>query len=125
MINKVRDHPNNIVSKDHLGNIFPTRKAMCEHWGISCAMFVSRLDRGMTIEQALTTGYKLKREIVINNRHYLSATVACKALGLNPTSYNTYRTKYKLSREAIIYKMLLNKERKEEKERKEKKEVLK
>lgn len=113
MINKVREHPNNIISKDHLGNVFPTMKAMCEHWGQSYGTVSYRLERGLSMKEALTT--KREREIVIDKKHYRSATEACLKLGLNLGTYNVYRTRFKMGREEAIFKMLLNKERREKK----------
>lgn len=42
-------------SRDHLGRDFPTLKAMAKAWNISAQAVARRLDRGWTIEKALTT----------------------------------------------------------------------
>ena len=115
MINEVREHPNNIISKDHLGNIFPTIKAMCEYWGLTYKIVLYRLNHGMTIKEALTTKEN-KRQIIIDKKSYRSATEACLKLGLNLCTYNTYRSRFKMGREEAIFKLLLNKERMEKKE---------
>jgi len=41
--------------KDHLGKSFDTYTAMCEHWGTNHTRVKSRLTRGMSLEEALTT----------------------------------------------------------------------
>ena len=38
---------------DHLGNVFKSKSAMLEHYGVSREVFKSRLKRGDTLEQAL------------------------------------------------------------------------
>lgn len=43
---------------DHLGNEYESKKAMCEHYGISPATFCKRLERGYTLEEALTTPFR-------------------------------------------------------------------
>ena len=40
---------------DHLGNTFPTRKALAEHYGISDATLAYRLKNGLSMKEALTT----------------------------------------------------------------------
>lgn len=47
--------------KDHKGNVYSTRKAMCRAYGIHCNTFLFRIKKGMTLEQALTTA---KHEMV-------------------------------------------------------------
>lgn len=49
--------------KDHLGNVFNTIKEMCAYWGVNYSTFMNRIDRGYTLEDALT-GFNLK----INSR---------------------------------------------------------
>lgn len=39
--------------KDHLGNEFPSKKAMCEYWHVPRNVFFSRLRAGKTLEEAL------------------------------------------------------------------------
>ena len=48
----------NVTSKDHLGNEFATRAAMCRYWGISYFAFVFRMINGWELERALTTPVK-------------------------------------------------------------------
>ena len=52
----------NIPCKDHLGNEFPTKKAMCAHWGINAVTFSSRWNNGWTLEEALTAPTKTIRK---------------------------------------------------------------
>lgn len=47
-------HKNHIIT-DHLGNIFPTVKHMCEHWNIPPYVYNGRIEIGWSKEKALTT----------------------------------------------------------------------
>lgn len=40
--------------KDHLGNLYRSRREMCEHYGLTYDTVFLRLKRGMTLEEALT-----------------------------------------------------------------------
>ncbi len=116
MINKVREHPNNIISKDHLGNEFPTMKDMCEYWGQSYSTVLYRLEHGLSMKEALTMKRrKFGKKVVINKKRYPSYTKACRALGLNVNTFNSYRTKFKMRAEDVINKMLVSKMRREKK----------
>lgn len=44
-----------IPSTDHLGQEFPSFSAMAAHWGHPRARVLRRLQRGRTLEEALTT----------------------------------------------------------------------
>ena len=39
------------IYKDHLGNEFPSKTAMCEHYGVTCTTFDNRINS--SIEKAL------------------------------------------------------------------------
>lgn len=43
-----------MIAKDHLGKVYPSLKAMATAWGISVKLLSDRLDRGMSVEGALT-----------------------------------------------------------------------
>lgn len=40
--------------KDHLGNEFASRAKMCRAWNVPVTTFVHRIEKGMSIEEALT-----------------------------------------------------------------------
>lgn len=40
---------------DHLGNNFPSKTAMCKHYGVSKQLFFNRIQIGWSVEDALTT----------------------------------------------------------------------
>ena len=42
------------ICKDHTGQEFPSLAAMARAWGLSPSMLQGRLDRGLTMEEALT-----------------------------------------------------------------------
>lgn len=52
-----------ITCKDHLGNVFPSLKAMTKHYGVSVYTYQSRLRKGWSKERALTTAVK-SRQVV-------------------------------------------------------------
>lgn len=49
---------------DHLGQEFNTASEMCEHWGILFSTYKYRLDKGYSLEEALTQGYNEGRRVV-------------------------------------------------------------
>ena len=49
--------------KDHLGNVFPNKQAMCEHYGISTDTFNKRRnEKHMSLKEALTTPARKTRD---------------------------------------------------------------
>lgn len=53
---------------DHLGNKYDNRKLMCEAYGISSDTFKSRLERGWTIEKALTAPITQADDVIQGHR---------------------------------------------------------
>lgn len=49
-----------VTCSDHLGNTFPTKSEMLEHWGMSKSTFDGRLRRGWSLEEALIGKRKVK-----------------------------------------------------------------
>ena len=45
-----------VACKDHLGNVYYTFTDMCNFWGAKYSTFISRLTRGLSIEECLTIG---------------------------------------------------------------------
>ena len=45
-----------VQCKDHLGNVYYTFTDMCNFWGAKYSTFISRLTRGLSIEECLTIG---------------------------------------------------------------------
>lgn len=50
-----------ISCKGHLGNVFPSLKAMTKHYGVPVYTYQNRLQKGWSKERALTTLYKPKK----------------------------------------------------------------
>lgn len=42
-----------VQCKDHLGTVYYTFTDMCEHWQVKYSTFISRLNRGLSIEECL------------------------------------------------------------------------
>lgn len=53
----------NTISKDHLGNVYPSIYAMCKHWGVRDSTFIHRIQKGMSIKKALTTPVKSNKQM--------------------------------------------------------------
>ena len=51
-----------VACKDHLGNEFCTFTDMCKRWGVKYTTFISRLNRGLSIEECLKIGRICKRK---------------------------------------------------------------
>lgn len=45
-----------VACKDHLGNVYYTFTDMCKHCGVKYTTFISRLNRGLSIEECLKKG---------------------------------------------------------------------
>lgn len=45
-----------VQCKDHLGTVYYTFTDMCDHWGVKFSTFISRLNRGLSIEECLKKG---------------------------------------------------------------------
>lgn len=45
-----------VACKDHQGNVYYTFTDMCNHWGVKYSTFISRLSRGLSIEECLKKG---------------------------------------------------------------------
>lgn len=88
--NGYKSEGKNIECKDHLENIFPTRKAMCEFWGIPSNSFVVRLQKGWSLEKALTTPFKKHKGIVYEGKHYKSQKELAEVLGVSSNKVRWY-----------------------------------
>lgn len=51
-----------VACKDHLGTVYCTFTDMCSHWGAKYTTFISRLNRGLSIEECLKKGRIYKRK---------------------------------------------------------------
>lgn len=45
-----------VQCKDHLGNVYHTFTDMCNNWGVKYYTFISRLNKGLSIEKCLKKG---------------------------------------------------------------------
>lgn len=51
-----------VACKDHLGTVYWTFRDMCSHWSVKYSTFISRLNRGLSIEECLKKGRICKRK---------------------------------------------------------------
>ena len=71
-----------MLAKDHLGRTYKSFAAMCRAWGVISATVAARLDRGLSIEEALTKK-SWSREHVINGHTYSSVDEFCKVYDIS------------------------------------------
>ena len=67
-------------TRDHLGNVYKSRKELCEAWGIPEDVFLNRLNRGDTMKETLEVVFgRFKLPLVdLENRKYESCIDLCK-----------------------------------------------
>lgn len=70
-----------MLAKDHLGRTYKSFAAMCRAWGLDSRTVGKRLDRGLSIEDALTRK-QWSREHIINGHTYSNVDEICKAYGI-------------------------------------------
>lgn len=79
-------------STDHLENEFPSRKKMCEHYGIPVTLFVTRTEKlGWDLEKALTTPPHATEWIPVegpDGKMYENVAQMCKELGISRSAYD-------------------------------------
>lgn len=84
-------------SVDHLGNMFPSIKAMCRHWGVNQATFSCRVHAGWTLEQALTgegptrEGHNCRPCVDHLGQEFPSVTAMCRHWGVSPEMFRHRR----------------------------------
>lgn len=65
LVEKVNKTNGGSSCKDHLGNQYKSKMAMCRAYGISYNVFTYRIrDGGMSIEEALTTPVKKQKDAI-------------------------------------------------------------
>lgn len=89
---------NEISSKDHLGQEFPSLSAMARHWGLKPDMLWYRLEKGWTMKEALTTPKipasqrnKNSRCKDHTGREFVSKVAMCAAWGIKLNTFCTRR----------------------------------
>lgn len=74
--------------KDHLGNEFPSMRAMAEHYGLRSQTLISRLKRGMALEKALEIKSGDARSVKDHTgKKFVSQEAMCRAWGIRPVTY--------------------------------------
>lgn len=81
---------------DHTGQTFRSQAAMCKAWGISPQAYLTRINNGWSLEEALTTPVA-SRSAHISERsctdhkgtEYPSHAAMCKHWGVNYTTYTS------------------------------------
>lgn len=77
---------------DHLGQEFPSKKEMCEAWGLRVGTFEKRLKSGFTLEEALTRDPSIKGVTPTpvtdhTGQKFPSVKAMCERWGIKPDMY--------------------------------------
>lgn len=82
-----------MLARDHLGKTYKSFSAMCRAWGVGRVTVEKRLERGLSMEEALTRK-QWSREHIINGHAYSNVDEVCKAYGI--AKRNMYYRLYEL-----------------------------
>ena len=70
-----------MLARDHLGRTYKSFSAMCRAWRVGRVTVIKRLERGLSIAEALTRK-PWSREHIINGHIYSNVDEVCKAYGI-------------------------------------------
>lgn len=80
----------NRIHTDHLGNTYPTVGAMCDQYGVKESVYRSRVNKGWTVEEALTGNRKDREGEGVEDHlgnHYRSVSEMCRVYGIRPDNF--------------------------------------
>lgn len=102
MYDIIASHMNGVTKKDHLGNVYQSEAEMCKHYDISIVKFRDRLNKGYSLEKALTYkgGQRKKVKDHLGNE-YDSIKSMCEHYNINNVTYSN-RIKYGWSLEKAL-----------------------
>lgn len=92
-----------MIAKDHLGKTYKSFSDMCKAWGVIDSTVAARLERGLSIKEALTKK-PWSREHVVNGHTYKNVTEVCKAYGISRRKMNYRLYELGLSLEEAVNK---------------------
>ena len=101
--------------QDYNGKVFPSKAAMCDHYGVKTSFFDYRRKQGMPLKQCLTP-YKhefcnIENGFEYNGIEYKSLRDCCNKLEINyHTVYNKITVKCYKPKEAIEYVLMKKKQ---------------
>lgn len=74
---------------DHLGNEFPSTKAMCQHYGITVSVYHNRIKLGWSIKSILTRATRAKTHKAYDHlgNEFPSITTMCQHYGITRSAY--------------------------------------
>jgi hypothetical protein len=89
---------------DHTGKTFKSQAEMAVYYGIAPGLYAKRISRGMSMEEALTTPLRIKREkFYINGKKFNSKKELCDYYNISTDKFNKY-VSLGLTAEEIISK---------------------
>lgn len=83
--------PDPVACVDHEGRTWPSKNAMCRHYGVTRYCFESRIQRGWTLEQALTGDIRINAKNCEDHTGKPFPSAALMALYLGFPSYAFHR----------------------------------
>ena len=93
--------------RDHLGNEFPSKMAMCSFWNITPAVLDRRINYyGFSFKEALETPLRFNSNIICydhNGKRYKSKSFMCRCFGIERRLYD-YRISHGWSKEEALTK---------------------
>lgn len=76
------------ICKDHTGREFKSQAEMCRYWNVEQSTFLFRLDKGMSLAEALTKeSIRNKTYEGPDGRQFESLTAMCNAYGISIDTY--------------------------------------
>ena len=76
---------------DHTGKTFKSQAEMAVYYGIAPGLYAKRISRGMSMEEALTTPLRIKREkFYINGKKFDSKKELCDYYKISTDKFNKY-----------------------------------
>ena len=93
-----------VPCKDHLGNEYPTTRAMCEAWNIDYDLYLARLRNGFSVQKALEKLTPRDKDaalynglVDINGVEYKTLTAMCQALSIPADTSNPVKRHSRVS----------------------------
>ena len=102
-----------MLAKDHLGRTYKSFSDMCKAWKVIDSTVAARLDRGLSIEEALTKK-PWSREHVVNGHTYSNMNEICRAYGISRRQMDYRLYELGLSLEEAVNRKITKEEKPED-----------
>lgn len=102
-----------MIAKDHLGKTYKSFSDMCKAWKVIDSTVAARLERGLSIEEALTKK-PWSRELVVNGHTYSSVNEICRTYGISRRQMDYRLYELGLSLEEAVNRKITKNEKPED-----------